>query len=159
MNPLAQLKDIHLPGAVSAWPPSIAWWLVLLFALIACTLLIFAGFYYRKRTRLTRLALAELAQLQQQGCDINALHLLLKRVALACFPRQQVAALYGLQWLDFLDQQAGSKTNKLIGFMPNADAWTNNLYSATAPETATDMHFQTCRAWLKKTTLMPVEHN
>lgn len=158
MNPLDQLKDIHLPDAVSAWPPSMAWWSALLLALIICALLIFAGLYYRKRTRLTRLALAELAQLQQQGCDINSLHLLLKRVALASFPRQQVAALHGQQWLEFLDQQAGSKTNKFIGFMPNADAWTDNLYSAKAPKIATDMHFQTCRAWLKKTTLMPVEY-
>jgi hypothetical protein len=159
MNPLEQLKDIHLPGAVSAWPPSIAWWLALLLALITCVLLIFAGLYYRKRSRLTRLALAELARLQQQGCDINALHLLLKRVVLTSFPRQQVAALYGQQWLEFLDQQAGKKTKNLIDFMSNADAWTDNLYCAKAPETATDMHFQTCRAWLKKTTLMPVEHN
>lgn len=159
MNPLDQLKDIHLPDAVSAWPPSIAWWSAVLLTILTCSLLIFAGVYYRKRSRLTRLALAELAQLQQQGCEINALHLLLKRVALASFPRQQVAALHGQQWLEFLDQQAGNNTSKFIGFMPNADAWTDNLYSAKAPTTATDMHFQTCRAWLKKTTLIPVEQN
>ena len=33
-NPLQNLKDIHLPGAVSAWPPAPGWW-ILTFLLLA----------------------------------------------------------------------------------------------------------------------------
>ena len=36
-DPLAQLRDIHLPEPVSWWPPALGWWLV---AMTVMTLLI-----------------------------------------------------------------------------------------------------------------------
>ena len=48
-NPLANLKDIHLPPAVSWWPPAPGWWiLVVLFVLLT---VLCAWWLYRRYER------------------------------------------------------------------------------------------------------------
>lgn len=155
MNPLDQLKDIHLPAEVSPWPLSLAWWLILLVAICLIAAGIYAYRHYQKRTRIKRQALKELMTLQQNNCDLTALHQLLKRVALSCFPRQEVASLQGAAWLQFLDQQMTK--NKTALFSNDANFWLDNLYRAGEAQLATDTHFDTCRAWLKNAKLYPKE--
>ena len=41
MNPLEQLKDIHVPPQVSAWPPAYGWWLVALVCILAVAVITF----------------------------------------------------------------------------------------------------------------------
>ena len=36
-DPLAELRDIHLPGPIEVWPPALGWWLVAI--LLSCALL------------------------------------------------------------------------------------------------------------------------
>ncbi|MDX2321941.1 MAG: DUF4381 domain-containing protein [Moritella sp.] len=158
MDPLAQLKDIHLPTPVSAWPLSLYWWLVIIVLVLISGLAIYAVLQYIKKTRLTRLALAELALLQQQGCEVNDLHHLLKRIVLSSFSREAVASLHGDAWLRFLDQQASSKKRMSSAFIDNAAAWTLDLYSAKPNIRAEASHFKTCQDWIKNTPLMPVEN-
>jgi hypothetical protein len=157
MDPLAQLKDIHLPAPVSAWPLSLYWWLVIITVLLIVGLAIHGVLQYIKKTRLTRLALAELALLQQQGCEVSDLHHLLKRIVLSSFPRETAASLHGESWLRFLDQQAGSKKYAFTAFSDNSAAWTLDLYSAKPNMLAEPSHFKTCQDWIKKTPLIPVE--
>ncbi|WP_392339384.1 DUF4381 domain-containing protein [Moritella marina] len=157
MDPSAQLKDIHLPAPISAWPLSLYWWLVIIVVVLIVGLAIYAVLQYIKKTRLTRLALAELAQLQQQGCEVNELHHLLKRIVLSSFPRETAASLHGDAWLSFLDQQASSKKRVFNDFTNNSAAWTLDLYSAKPNMRAKASHFKTCQNWIKKTPLMPVE--
>ncbi len=159
MDPLAQLKDIHLPAPVSTWPLSLYWWLAIMAVLLIIAFVIYALFRYIKKTRLTRLALAELATIQQQGCDVNDLHNLLKRIALTSYPREIVASLHGEAWLKFLDQQASTKNRVFTEFSSNAESWTLDLYSAQPNVIANTSHFKTCQHWIKKTPLMPVENN
>lgn len=159
MDPLAQLKDIHLPAPTSAWPLSIYWWLVIMAVLLIIGLAVYFVFRYIKKTRLTRLALAELAQLQLQGCDVNDLHKLLKRIALSSYSRDTVASLHGEAWLEFLDQQATTKIRVFTEFSANAESWIVNLYSAQPNAIAEPSHFKTCQNWIKKTPLMPVDCN
>ena len=159
MDPLAQLKDIHLPSPASAWPLSLYWWLVIVACVLVVGLTVYGVRCYIKKTKLTRLALAELAQLQQQGCDVNELHYLLKRIVLSSFPRQQVASLHTESWLAFLDQQASTKKRPFNTFTNNAAIWTLDLYSAKPNMRAESTHFKTCKDWIKRTPLMPVENN
>ncbi len=102
-NQLSQLRDIHLPDAVSWWPLATAWWLLLgLLLLLGGVAVVLVRRHRAMRWR--RVALRELAQLLQAS-DVDAhrrlctLSVLLRRVALARFPRRQVAALHGEAWL------------------------------------------------------------
>jgi len=104
-DPLAQLRDIHLPQAVSWWPPAVGWWLLLALAL----LLVFMGRWLWRRHQQAaskRAALAELAALQRLDPvqQLPALSQLLRRCAVSWYPRQEVAGLTGERWLEFLDR-------------------------------------------------------
>ena len=104
MNPatdaLAGLRDIHLPEAVSYWPPAPGWWFVLLCVLGAA---IWAEVARRRRARSPeRLALAELERLsaafesEPDGAALaSGLSEVLRRVSLLRFDAAQVAAVYG----------------------------------------------------------------
>lgn len=157
MNPLDQLKDIHLPAEVSPWPLSWTWWLMLLAIICLIAVGIYAYRRYQKRTRIKRQALKELMLLQQNSCDLTALHQLLKRVALSCFPRQEVASLQGANWLLFLDQQVKKNKANSPLFSNEVNFWLDNLYQAGDTLQATEAHFDTCRSWLKNANLHPKE--
>jgi hypothetical protein len=109
-DPLAQLRDIHLPAPVDWWPPAPGWWLLgfLLLALLGAALVWVLRRHRRRRYR--RLALREVDALYtrwQQHNDsqtfLRELNQLLKQAALSAFPASRVAALSGEQWLKFLD--------------------------------------------------------
>lgn len=146
MNPdLSQLHDIHLPASVSWWPLALGWWLLL--ALLVVMLLVGFGFYRRyQRQRWRREALALLRQLQQQSLTPKALVVeysqLLRRVAISRFPRTEVAALTGEQWLVFLDQQM-----KVPGFQQQGRMLITAPYSATV-EGDLDELSALCERWI-----------
>jgi hypothetical protein len=109
---LSQLRDIHLPDAVSWWPLAPGWWILLALAIASAVL----GFFlYRKyiANRWRRAALAELnylrdsEQLLSPQRQLAQLSVLLRRVAIQCFPRIEVASLYGETWLIFLGRALG----------------------------------------------------
>lgn len=104
---LKQLRDIHYPPPISFWPPAIGWYFVGAILLIALGVM---GYYIFRRwsqQKLKRAVLKRLLELEQENNLTHAaaaeLSVLLKRCALARFPRQQVAGLHGEQWLHFLD--------------------------------------------------------
>ncbi len=108
------LKDIHTPGLPEFWPPAPGWWLV---AILTITLLILGSFALRRylqQRRQQRQVLALLTQLEETFDPAQAAHhlgelsILLRRVAITRYPRQQVAALTGDEWLKFLDQTGGN---------------------------------------------------
>lgn len=111
MNALAQLRDIHPPIAPTLWPPAPGWWLAAAVTLLALALLARPWRQRYDRWRRRRLALAELARLRavlEQDGDRShfaaGVSMLLRRLALARYPRAQVAGLSGDRWLQFLDQ-------------------------------------------------------
>ena len=104
------LRDIHLPDAVSAWPPAIGWWLL---AALAIAGLVFAYVRYR-RYRVRRAALASLrgiARRYRSDGDERRLaaevSTLLRRVCITYGPRRDVASLTGDRWLEALAGVSG----------------------------------------------------
>jgi hypothetical protein len=106
-DPLAALRPLHAPPPIPWWPPAPGWWLlgVLLLGLLVLTLA--ALWRWRRRTAPRRAALAELRALPAGGELAGPVNRLLKRYALACFPRERVAGLSGRAWLAFLDEHGG----------------------------------------------------
>ncbi len=99
-----KLRDIHLPHAISWWPPAIGWWML---AFGTCALIIFL-FYYFKMPKLKKEALLLLRQIErdfdesQNGAKCMAeLSVLLRRVAISKKP--ECAGTTGTQWLCTLD--------------------------------------------------------
>jgi len=112
-NPLENLRDIHLPETVSSWPPAPGWWLLALLILSCIGWVIWKLWKNHQQKHLLRLSLASLEKLETDYVEhqdsqrlIRQYSSLLKRVALARFPRQKVASLNGSSWLKFLDQSA-----------------------------------------------------
>ncbi len=118
MNPAAQsalqLRDIHLPAEPGIWPPAPGWWI------LAALLLILLGWaawvamrHYRLHRQRQRI-LAMLGELEQgtgastTPAKIAQISVLLRRLALMHYPRRQVAALTGTDWLCFLDESGGN---------------------------------------------------
>ena len=110
-NPLAGLHDIHLPASPSLWPPAPGWWLVLALCLFAGA--IFILWWWRKH-RWHKYILSRIkAEINKPGTDLSqqlaGLSAILRRVALKRYPREQVASLYGEDWLDFLQKTSHDK--------------------------------------------------
>lgn len=121
-DPLAELRDIHLPPAVSWWPPAVGWWLLLLIAVLLVVVVI----WWKQRSEALKnkpviysrievvdAALAELSQLEnaiKAGGNAKTmaagLSRLLRRSAMRLSANpSDVAGLTGEAWLLWLDTQ------------------------------------------------------
>jgi hypothetical protein len=107
MEPLP-LKDIHLPGAISWWPPAPGWWLL---PILLATLIVAGRLIYKRITLKTARKTAQklLKALRQQPTDdplqtLIALSALLRRTAISIDGRNGVAELRGEAWLEYLDR-------------------------------------------------------
>lgn len=114
MDPLAALKDIHLPQAIGWWPPAIGWWLLLLLVL-AVILLVLVSIRKRwERLAPYRAALKEFDRIaveydREKDTTMlsQQLSILLRRIAISIMPRKEVAGLTGELWLEYLDKLSG----------------------------------------------------
>src|SRR6516165_10054078 len=110
MDLLSQLRDIHLPPPITIWPLALGWYLLLAFFIILMLIAIYFWLSYLKKHHLKKCVMKRLEELQQEQNLHHAvseeLSVLLKRAALATFPRKEVAGLYGEEWLQFLDKTA-----------------------------------------------------
>ena len=113
---LRQLSDIAQPPAIRFVPQTWGWAVLSLvvLALLAAGLLLWRR--RREANRYRREALVELQRIEgemgddaQRRAAVLALPPLVKRVALAAWPRERVASLSGTQWVEFLQHNSGTK--------------------------------------------------
>ena len=110
---LEKLADIAVPAPVP-WTPQTWGWAAL--GLVVTALAVWVIIRWRRRCAANRYrveALAELARLEARLADeaaraeaLAAMPVLLKRVALAAWPRPEVAGLSGAAWVAFLGTHA-----------------------------------------------------
>ncbi len=111
---LDRMADIAVPKPVS-YLPQTGGWIVLGGVILLVSA--YVGWRYwrvRRHNRYRRAALAELSEIERRfdgaaasAATIADLAALLRRTALAAFPRVEVASLYGKPWLRFLDDTLG----------------------------------------------------
>ncbi len=151
-DPLAQLRDIHLPEPVGWWPPAPGWWIV---AIIVLLLGLLTFLFLRKRWRARahrRSSQVLLTQyFEQWRRDKNTsrylqqCNALLKRVALVSFPNQEIAPVTAQSWIDFLQSKVSANTKSPYNFLPLKDA----IYKENAGDIGIEKLHQDIGLWLK----------
>ena len=152
-DPVAGLIDVPLPPHVSLWPQT--WPARITVALLLAGTIVagwrFARYWHANRYR--RAALAELRQVTQTlGADAapnqlaTQLSVLVRRTALAAFPREQVASLSGSAWLAFLDRTSGG-----TDFSRGAGRWLASApYARNEPDDSQrDALIDLTRHWIR----------
>ncbi|WP_146345299.1 DUF4381 domain-containing protein [Falsiphaeobacter marinintestinus] len=98
---LELLEEVPVPAPVSMVPQTPGW-IVLGIVLLTISIVVYRRVRNHRRAEAYRKA--ALAELGQTADDPARIADVLRRTALAAFPREQVAGLYGQDWLTFLDQ-------------------------------------------------------
>lgn len=153
-DPLANLRDLHLPEAVADWPPALGWWLLSVIFLIV---LIWTGRAlcrrfknraYRRQAQLELKAIvADYNQTQDSSDALIALQLLMKRAAMTGFNRAEVAALTGVAWTQFLD----TTSPKTIFSLGPGELLIDGPYQLSSAPSTTELTalFSLCADWIK----------
>lgn len=105
------LKDIHIPGHVDWWPIAPGWWLVLLL-IIFFSLLAYKKYRQKSVKAHSQMVidqaldvLTDLESCKDNKKIITEVSILLRRVSMSLYGRDNIAGLTGSEWLLFLDQQ------------------------------------------------------
>jgi hypothetical protein len=116
IDPLAGLVDIPLPPPASLWPQTWTSRIAIALALAAVVVALWRFAHAWRGNRYRREALSELDGIGQRldgsearGEGLAELSMLVRRTALAAFPRENVAPLAGSAWLAFLDRSYGGQ--------------------------------------------------
>ncbi len=151
------LRDIHLPEAVSWWPPAAGWWLLLAGFILLLIIIVMARKIYLSR-QLKRDISSEIKLIKQQFQQTQnkselakALSVLLRRASISYFPGENIAGLTGENWLALLDKtshsqalQFQSDTGKALITAPYQTAESLADFDAQAL-------IQLCESWLLST--------
>jgi hypothetical protein len=151
-DPLSQLHDIHLPAAISWWPPAPLWWLLAVLVLLTAVWMLYLGLRAWQRRAFKRQALRELAHLRMLDDPhhlVCELALLVRRVALAVFPHENVASLHGQAWLQFLDRSGATQAfSQGVGRYLANIPYQRELPAEIAPELP--LLVKIVKAWIRR---------
>lgn len=110
---LQNLHDVVAPVAIGWWPLAPGGYLILGLSAVGLAWLAYRRMLRFHHDRYRRVALRTLRQIQERGPGPQAaaeLAVLLKKTALAAWPRTRVASLSGHDWSNFLVHTGASKT-------------------------------------------------
>ena len=145
MNPemmLSQLAPLREPMAISWWPLAPGWWIVMALCIAMLTGCVIWLRKRRLKTAYRRAALVALNELRARQAHQEELNWLLKAAALRAYPQQQVAALHGTQWQQFLESSCR-------GVASDAFAELNGLYQRE-PLPISSHLFDAAEHWIKR---------
>ncbi len=133
-DPLAGLRDIHLPPDPSWWPPAPGWWLLAVLALLLAAVSVPGWRRYRQRGAPYRAARRELQGIRSRyrvdgdgAAAARRVSVLLRRVVLVSRGNREAAGLVGEQWLAFLDRVGATDAFSLgPGRVLESAAWSRN---------------------------------
>lgn len=149
---LENLRDLAVPTPVPWWPPAPGWW-ILGAGLVAAGLVAawrawrrYRADAYRRQARRELDAIARRLDAGLLGGATADLAAVLKRTALAAFPRAPVASLTGRAWLGFLDR-TGNTTAFTDGAGQGIARW---AYAGDVEVSAPDLKaaLQEARHWV-----------
>jgi hypothetical protein len=101
---LYHLHDFYQPQPPSWMPHTVGWYFVFALVVVFAAWPAWRAWAHWRRNRYRRVAIRELKTI-----EASAIPSLLKRTALAAWPREQVASLSAEQWLRFLEKHAPGK--------------------------------------------------
>jgi hypothetical protein len=143
-NTTIELNDIHLPEPINDYPIALGWWLLvaLFIALIILSLLKF--FAHKKNNKSKKYALTQLKQ--TTPLKVKETMTLLKWAAMQYFPRQDIAALYGAGFKQYLIDTLPNKHQ--TDFDALAENSFNQLYQGDFAQTVDEKFNQAAILWL-----------
>lgn len=115
VNPaLASMQDIQTPAEIGLWPLAYGYSLSLIILIVVTTLLIVWFRKHRQVGAAKRVALTELAALDQNSPQFAVeVSSLLKRAAMSYTSRNQIAQLSGDDWYQWLNAQTNKPQDEL----------------------------------------------
>jgi len=164
MTPQTELaiQDIQLPAAASGWPPAIGWWLLALLiigSVIGAAVLLKR---YQKKWGYRKAALAllktEYKQWQHQSAEDTALTVktlqnmlaILKRTAITAYPDANLSGMYGVQWIQALNQQTSAPcfTETLENIVIEQQYKTESTIDHSTIDIS--LIYSNCQQWIKQ---------
>jgi len=148
-NPLAELKDVHLPAPVSIFPLATGWYIVIAIIFILIAVLTWWQLRRHKKKQQQQEIFSLLKQIEANAVTtsdektIEECSILLKRVAVAKFPEQKPQLLFGKNWLQFLD-----KTGKTTEFTTGSGHYLGEIYQKQQLEDK-EAFFALIEKWLR----------
>lgn len=147
-DPLTNLRDIHLPEAISWWPLAPGWWAAII--LICAVILAVSVRLYRNHQRrlYRRQALLELQRIETLAAPQQMVELLdtLRRTAISAYPKQSFANLGPGDFLRFLKDTCAEPIFQTIP--SNLEA---ALYSdQSVTQQVLEDFFNSARLWIQK---------
>lgn len=150
---LENLHDLALPAPVPLWPPAPGWWIL---AAGLASAFLAAGWRswrryranaYRREARRQLVAIERRVDAGLCAGAASELAVVLKRTALAAFPRAAVASLTGSAWLWFLNR-TGRTTAFTDGAACGIEQWAF-VGDRTVPAAKLKAALREARAWVR----------
>jgi hypothetical protein len=101
------LRELPLPEPVEWWPATPGWLVVAALVTALAAWIGWRSWLAWQRGRYRREALVRLGRIANGRAGLTELPGLLRRTALAAFPREEVAALRGPDWVVWLNSHGG----------------------------------------------------
>lgn len=150
MDPLEQLKGIHLPEQIHHWPISIGWWMILIIIVTVITVIARKIINKRQLFKVQKQALTALSSDKQLSTEQILAQL--KWTCMHYFNRSDVAAKHGEELLNFFISKLAPQ-HQLEFRAKAADALTQCYRKSSVDTYATDFQ-QAALLWIQNAQLL-----